>query len=415
MWSNACRGILNLLLDELEAAGSLAAWEKILAARSFGTDTIQWLEAFYAKAAQYLRVPDLFYRSILPNQYGRFCAPANLKTDEIRDEELKAVSVSFRGERAECDLPERLLDRRLQLPGWNLPSLGLETASSGVNAALQQFLAQTSLPEAPLELQEACTRLLGWIQEHPAQAGRCFPAFCREEDQMKLLTPKAAVNLRKKADRLGELLALAGTEDPEMLAGLIRNGLRENASRLPEDLPDFDPESGIFFGEDWSDTQGEARRERLRRIGEAGERCAFQALADHFANRGFAMELEDGGLAQFSGEDTRVTIRRADTEEYRQPGWDIEVKIQREQEECYYLEIKTHTPRSRARALLPLSDTQMRLAAGLGENYVLLLVIYDEALDQAVEMYPFRNVVGHLADGTLRGAEGRFVLRWQEA
>lgn len=327
MWNNACRGMLNLLLEELETAGNLAAWEKILAARSPGTDTIQWLEAFYAKAAQYLRVSDLFYRSILPNQYGWFCAPADLKTDKIGDEELKSVSVSFRGERTECDLPERLLDRRLQLSGWNLPSLGLEAASSGVNAALQQFLARTSLPEAPLELQEACTQLLGWIQEHPTQAERCFPAFCREEDQMRLLTPRAAVSLRKKADRLGELLALAGTEDPEMLAGLIQSGLGKNASTLPEDLPDFDPESGIFFGEDWSDTRGEARQERLRRIGEAGERCAFQAVADYFTGRGFAVESEEGGLVRLSREDTRVTIHRADTEEFRQPGWDIEVTL----------------------------------------------------------------------------------------
>lgn len=413
MWSNAYRGVLNLLLNELETAGNLAAWEKLLAARSSGTNTIQWLEAFYAKAAQYLRVPDLFHRSILPNQYGRFCAPADLKTDKIGDEELKSVSVSFKGERAECGLPERLMDRRLQLPDWNLSVLGLEAAASGVNAALQQFLARTSLPEAPLELQEACTRLLGWIQEHPAQAERCFPAFCREEDQMKLLTPRAAVSLRKKADRLGELLALAGTENPETLAGLIQNGLRENASRLPEDLPDFDPESGIFFGEDWGDTRGEARRERLRRIGEAGERCAFRAVADYFTSQGFAVESEDGGLARLFLGTTKVTVHLADTEEFRQPGWDIEVKIQGEQEEqCYYLEVKTHTPRSCARSLLPLSDTQMRLAARLGERYVLLLVIYDETLDQAVALHPFRNVVGHLADGTLRGAEGRFVLRW---
>lgn len=327
---------------------------------------------------------------------------------------MKSVSVSFKGERTECDLPERLLDRRLQLSGWNLPSLGLEAAFSGVNAALQQFLARTSLPEAPLELQEACTQLLGWIQEHPAQAERCFPAFCREENQMRLLTPRAAVSLRKKADRLGELLALAGTEDPETLAGLIQNGLRENASRLPEDLPNFDPESGLFFGEDWGDTRGEARRERLRRIGEAGERCAFQAVADYFTNQGFAMEAEDGGLARFSSGETKVTIHRADTEEFHQPGWDIEVTLRDGQgEQVFYLEIKTHTPRSRARSLLPLSDTQMRLAAGLGENYVLLLVIYDEAADQAVALHPFRNVVGHLADGTLRGAEGRFVLSWE--
>lgn len=266
-----------------------------------------------------------------------------------------------------------------------------------------------------MELQVACTRLLGWIQEHPAQAERCFPAFYRDEDQMKLLTPKAAVSLRRKADRLGELLALAGTEDPETLAQLIQGGLRENAPKFPEDILDFDPDSGLLFDEDWSETRGEARRERLRRIGEAGERCAFRAVTDHFLGLGYVLEVEDGGLACLSLGEHKVEIRRPDTEDFHQPGWDIEVKVQREQEEQrYYLEVKTHTPRSQTRALLPLSDTQMRLAAGMGENYVLLLVIYDEALDQAVEMYPFRNIVGHLADGTLRGAEGRFVLRWGE-
>lgn len=75
------------------------------------------------------------------------------------------------------------------------------------------------------------------------------------------------------------------------------------------------------------------------------------------------------------------------------------------------MEVKTHTPRSRVRSLLPLSDTQMQLAARLGENYVLLLVIYDEAADRAVALHPFCNIASHLAAGTLRSAEGRFLLR----
>lgn len=93
----ACRGVLNLLLEELKGAGNLDAWNKILAARSPEADGTAWLEAFYGKTAQYLRVPELFYSPVLPNQYGRFCAPADLKLDKIGDEELKAISVSFRG------------------------------------------------------------------------------------------------------------------------------------------------------------------------------------------------------------------------------------------------------------------------------------------------------------------------------
>ena len=159
---------------------------------------------------------------------------------------------------------------------------------------------------------------------------------------------------------------------------------------------------------------GRGPGERLRRIGEAGEYCAFRAVVDYFTGRGFALESEGGGFALLSRGDIKAKVYRADTGEFHQPGWDIEVTLWNEQEkETFYLEVKTHTPRSRARSLLPLSDTQMRLAAGLGKNYVLLLVIYDEALDQAVAMHPFRNVIGHLAEGTLRGAEGRFVLRWE--
>ena len=230
---------------------------------------------------------------------------------------------------------------------------------------------------------------------------------------MRLLTPKVAVSLRKMADRLGKLLAIAGTEDMETLVRLIQGGLRESVPKLPEDSLDFDPDSGILFDEDWSDTWGEARQERLRRIGEAGERCAFRAIVDYFIRLGFALETEDGGLVRLSLGERKAEVRRPDTEEFHQPGWNIEVKIlQGEQEEqCYYLEVKTHTPRSRVRALLPLSDTQMRLAARPGENYVLLLVIYDEAAEQVLSWHPFSNVAGHLAIGTLRSAEGRFVLR----
>lgn len=56
----------------------------------------------------------------------------------------------------------------------------------------------------------------------------------------------------------------------------------------------------------------------------------------------------------------------------------------------------------------------MRQAAGLGKHYILLLVIYDEASGQAAAMHSFRNVIGPLADRTLRGAEGRYILQWAD-
>ena len=133
---------------------------------------------------------------------------------------------------------------------------------------------------------------------------------------------------------------LGGYCPPETLVQLIQESLRESAPKLPEDSLDFDPDSGILFDEDWSDTWGEARRKRLRRIGKAGERCAFRAVVDYFIRLGFTLETEDGGLARLSLGECKDEIRRPDTEEFRQPGWDIEVKIQREQgEHFYYLEV----------------------------------------------------------------------------
>ena len=74
-------------------------------------------------------------------------------------------------------------------------------------------------------------------------------------------------------------------------------------------------------------------------------------------------------LPRFSGEDTRVTVHRANTEKLRQPGWDIEVTLRDGQgEQVFYWEAKTYTPRSQVRSLLPLSDTQMQLAASLGRT-----------------------------------------------
>lgn len=411
MWSGACRGVLNLLTEQVAQAGTLDAWAETLASCAPGTEALPWLERFYAKAGQYLRIPELYCTPILPDQYGKFRAPAGLKLDKIEDEELKAISVCFRAERPECDVPAVLLERRIELPGWNLPALGPDAVASGVNAALQQFLARASLPEAPMELQEACTRLLGWIRERPQKAKRCFPAFCGEEEQMKLLTPRAAVSLRKKADRFNELLALAGTDDSETLIQLIQE--RTQGAGLPAPWEDFDPDSGILMDGDWDGLDDGARGERLRRIGEAGERCAFRAVVNHFVHDGLILTADDGASAHLRDDagKRQVAVCRADAGNFKQPGWDISIRLQENMESAaYYLEVKTHTGGSQVRSRLPLSDAQMRKAAALGGRYILLLVIYDENRDQAVELRPFRDVLGYIAAGVLHSASGRFDL-----
>lgn len=416
MWNNAYRGVLRQMLDSVKNAGTLEKWESHLKKQDSKADVIAWLERLYVKTAQYLRVSDEYFSSILPNQYGTFCAPSDLKMDAVGDEELKNISTGFKGIIPACDVRSSLLDQRLKVPNWNLPAMEPGAVAANINAALQQVL-RTSLSQSPLELQEACTQLLGWIQEHPKEAERRFPAFCKEEDQMKLLTPRAAVSLRKKADRFSELLALAGTDDPEELTKIL---LKKMQSENPPQIigpAGYDPDSGLYFDGGWDGLDETERGERLRRIGEGGERCAFRAIADYFAGQGYHMEREDGLCIEMAdGNGGHVTILRPDTAERRQPGWDIAVKTEahgaaRE----YFMEVKTHTPGSRVRSRLPMSDAQMRQAAGLGDRYILLLVIYDETADAALELRPFRNVIAYMAEGGLYSAEGGYMLAYKAA
>ncbi len=412
MWRFACRGVLNHLLRLVQSKAMLEPLAEILRGRKAETDPVRWLNQLYAKAAQYLRVSDLYQTPIILNQRGEFCAPSQMKLDEVGDEELKAIAVCFRGERESCDLYAALADQRLALKDWRLPAMTLETAAGELNAALLQFFARSSLPQAPLELQEACTRLLSWLREHPEQAEAYFPTFCKEEDQMKLLTPSAAVSLRKKADQLSSLLALAGTDDPEELERLL--WADKTWTEKQEDQGGiFDLNSGMWLGE-WGGLSDEERQERLRRIGAAGERCAFRAVVESLVRQGCAVQRQEGDRAAVltSPDGTGQTVvERPDTEDYHQAGWDIRVTTTTEAKNySYYLEVKTHTPGSAARSLLPLSNEQMRLAAEKGSGYIVLEVIYDEGEERAVAIHSFPNILDLIRRGALYFPKGRCLL-----
>ena len=87
--------------------------------------------------------------------------------------------------------------------------------SAKIHMEVQRLLSNGNLPDAELVYQEACTKLLGWIQEHIKEAQKYFPNFWKEEDQMRLLTPKAAVKIQKKAKALEEVLNVLGAENLE--------------------------------------------------------------------------------------------------------------------------------------------------------------------------------------------------------
>lgn len=128
-----------------------------------------------------------------------------------------------------------------------------------INNVVTQLLARQNLSDAEMEYQEACSMLLTWIQEHPAEAGEYFPAFSKEEDQMKLLTPRAAVRIQQKANRLEKIMNLLDCgreEDPEELIQkllerqeMLERTLKETNFETGQSKDFVEEESGVTLEE----------------------------------------------------------------------------------------------------------------------------------------------------------------------
>lgn len=406
MWISAYRSILDAFLEFVRYRKTIQS----LSERITDVDAVLWLDRLYKKVSRYCNSTDYHFSHVIPNQYGDFCMPAELKMDQINDERLKQIAVSLKAENERCNVKRLLVEQRLKLSGWTIPTMTLDEVTGYINSALQQVLTRTSLSNASEEIQDACTQLLSWIRSNPQKAEQNFPAFCREEDQMKLLTPRAAVGLQQKADQLNEILTMLGTEDLSQISLLM-----QKAQSWDESVGGYDPETGIFMDAEWSVMDALAREERLRRIGLGGEKSVLRMIGDHFITLGYLAEQEDEHNTRFVNADgsKRVTVYYPDTELYHQPGWDISVKI--ETGECveeYFLEVKTHTPRSMVRSVLSLSNQQMKKAAKEKDRYILVYVIYDEKTGNAVEVHELRDVIAQLAHGALTNGEGRYVLRY---
>lgn len=413
LWSNSYRSVLSELTDWLETQQNRDMLRsRLLDVR--GEEALYWwLNCCYRKLNQYFRSNEIWFRNILINQKGELKSPENLRLDLIQEEELKGIAACFQGLDVECDVCAGLLDKKVSLEGWNLPVFRDNDVTMRINSAVQKLLSEGNLAQAQMPYQEACTQLLGWIQEHLDLARETFPNFYKEEDQMRLLTPGAAVSLQRKAKSLDRLYEELGTDDPEELERL----LREAKMQKIQDTAGVD----VMWADEMDGLSDQEQEDFRREIGEAGEEYAYRSVRDYFLTEGYEIRAEEGGTTLLSvpdGSDAggKAEILRPDTAHYHQSGWDIRVSLWDgdSMPEEYYLEVKTHTPKSVARGLLPLSNEQMKLAAGKGGHYALLSVVYDYHNKSVIRMDSYQNLIQCLADGSVYNAEGKYLLRCQK-
>lgn len=197
-------------------------WMLLRGGLGLGEDAVlEWLNVFLPWAAvDYLPLYKLKERELVLNQAGIFCRAMNLQEDQV-DGELRALAGVLYRKKHETELEQELVDRRVCLPRWEMYVMRDKNAANIINEAVQKLLSEKSLSLAEPQYQDACSRLLGWIGEHENEVKELFPSYCTEEDRMKLLTTRAAVQMNRKVKEFQTLLKDTGVESLEQLKKLI--------------------------------------------------------------------------------------------------------------------------------------------------------------------------------------------------
>jgi len=207
-------------------------------------------------------------------------------------------------------------------------------------------------------------------------------------------------------------MELTGAGDPEKLMEYVQ-GMVEAPHNPQYDTYDY--ESGVFFGDEFGELSQDERRDRLREIGVAGEKYAFEYELRKFQNDGWEAIMEEECRAVFAKNGNTAEVYRPDTADYHQEGWDIRVRYWNGKEDpCdreVLIEVKTHTTTSKKRDILPLSDSQMRLALSEGVNFVVYMVDYDLPGNAGVGVTELSDIGRQIADGKIKCAQDKYLLR----
>ncbi len=418
MWKNTYVGVLSEIIQELYSQGNLENirrhFHKIGAEEFYG-----WFNGLIKKSSEYIFG---FNSMIYPDQTGQLHLLNELSIDGIEHQELKEIAEGFAGVDKDCDICRFLLDKEIKIEHIGVHVCSDQEAARRISSAVTSLLTQQDLSAADMLYQESCTKLLAWIQENYDEAARLFPAFWKEEDQMKLLTAKAAVVIQKKANAYEELLTQLGTDDPEEAMEQIKQMRRQmHSSQLSESGSFiFDDAGDVFYDESLLEScPQEGLLEKLRAIGKAGEQYVLTQVGKYLNTHGFVLCRESAAGFEFvkdGAEDCLADAAYPDAEGCPQPGFDIRVTVKEpDAEKIYYLEVKTHTTSSIVKNVLYISNEQMALAAKKKEMYYILNVLFDYKNMQGKGIEVYQDPVGRIADGTLRNTEKKYVFRISES
>ena len=137
-------------------------------------------------------------------------------------------------------------------------------------------------------------------------------------------------------------------------------------------------------------------------IGDAGEIGAFKKLKEDYKNKGYIIERENSNEIWFCNDEINenVYIKLCNDNSFKQPGYDILLKISKNGEDkIKYYEVKTHTRNSIKRDEIKLSYQQFKLYREKKEDFIVMLMTAygggnSWTAEEEVRFDPFYNYEG---------------------
>lgn len=399
LWTPAYRSVINKMCESIQKYEQL---EGVISYLKFDVEGgIEWLNRLYSEIARYNNLSNYKSMNLIPNQKGTMSSAYNLYLDKVQ-EELKEIVEAFVDIDEYCKLKEKLVDKRINLDSWEMAAKNDKEVALQINNVVQKLLHRTSLCEASALHQEACTKLLAWIGENGELAQSYFPEFCSPEDQMKLLTPKVAVNMSNRIKKINDIFREAGIDpegDMDDVVDIIKKGMRCENSEKNLGLQ-YDLEAGVIYDEsDFWDLTDADREAAIRMIGSEGEKYALRYLKEKLMEQGYCITDEDSDVVKLQRGDETAAILYPDTKHYHQFGWDICVEYGTDVKDYY--EVKTHTVTSKVRNLLHISNEQMIMAIKEREHYSILKMDYNFAGKNVVNCVEYCDPVLQLSKRNL--------------
>lgn len=420
-WFQSYHGLLQNCIREITRYTEVQDFgQQVLGSE---TDVYEWLNRFYKKWFRYQYRNEDNGLAIYPNQEEIFVPLYSLKQDGIKEKTLKEIAYALRGLSERCNFYRKLLHEEIRGEAVTVAVCSDREVAMEINNVVTQLLARQNLSDAEMEDQEACSMLLTWIQEHPAEAGEYFPAFSKEEDQMKLLTPRAAVRIQQKANRLEKIMNLldcCSEEDPEEMIQkllerqeMLEHALKETDPMTGQSKDFVEEESGVTLEEaflkemGWTDLEEDTLRQKCREIGILGEKYVLACVKNYYRRQGLTVSEDTDSRILLQGGNggvpRTVRLEYPDNATYHQAGWDIRVTDSTTDATVQeYIEIKTHTRKSYVRNQIRLSNEQMKKAIREGAHYHVLVAVYDYSRKEGQEIIPYTGFLENVADGKLK-------------